>query len=83
LTQKELQARLGTESGETRIATPIDITNLAGLRVTLIAADSAHSLLLAVPEPGSFTLLTPAFFALVNLRRRERWTRATEGRRRV
>jgi alpha-tubulin suppressor-like RCC1 family protein len=40
----------------TYIATPIDMTNLGGLRVTQIAAGNFHSLLIAVPEPGTFAL---------------------------
>ena len=46
---------IGT-SGNTFIATPIDTTNLADLRVTGISAGDTHGLLLAVPAsgPGDF-----------------------------
>jgi len=38
---------LGTAAGETRIATPIDVSNLAGKPITQVAAGGTHSLLLA------------------------------------
>ncbi|HEY3395005.1 MAG TPA: PEP-CTERM sorting domain-containing protein, partial [Lacipirellulaceae bacterium] len=48
---------LGTTDGNALIATPIDTTNLADLRVIDISAGAVHSLLVAVPEPGSLALL--------------------------
>jgi alpha-tubulin suppressor-like RCC1 family protein len=44
---------LGTDSGNTRVATLIDNSNLSGLRVIAFSAGGGHSLLLAVPEPNS------------------------------
>jgi alpha-tubulin suppressor-like RCC1 family protein len=38
---------LGTTSGDTQIATPIDTTNLGGRKITQVAAGERHSLLLA------------------------------------
>jgi len=46
---------LGTTTGDTLIATPIDMTNLGGLRVIGISAGLEHSLLLAVGLQGDFT----------------------------
>lgn len=51
------QTGLGTSSGLTLVATPIDSSKLNGHAVTQIAAGWAHNLLLdPVPEPGSFAL---------------------------
>lgn len=48
----------GLSSGvDPSIATPIDLTNLAGRRVVDIAAGDFFSLLLTVPEPGTAILL--------------------------
>ena len=41
------QTGLGTTSGVTTVATPIDMTNLAGKRITQVATGVLHSLLLA------------------------------------
>ena len=48
---------LGTGGGSTLVATPINTTNLEGLRATSISAGRFHSLLVAVPEPAGATLL--------------------------
>ena len=61
---------LGTDSGITLVATPIDTSNLVGLRAVGISAGNLHSLLVVVPEPGSITLLLFGT-ALLWLRRRE------------
>ncbi len=45
------QTGLGTSVGETLVASPIDTTNLGGLKITQVAAGREHSLLLA--EDGS------------------------------
>jgi alpha-tubulin suppressor-like RCC1 family protein len=63
------QTGLGTTDGNTLIATPIDTANLTGLRVIDISAGDRHSLLVAVPEPGSLPLLVFGT-ALLWLRRR-------------
>ena len=67
------QTGLGTASGWTTVATPIDATHLEGMRVTDIAAGHGHGLLLAtpVPEPGSMVLLLLAgsAFCIVTFRR--------------
>jgi alpha-tubulin suppressor-like RCC1 family protein len=42
---------LGTNSGDTLVATPIDTSNLRGLKIAQVAAGKSHSLLLA--EDGS------------------------------
>ena len=47
---------MGTSIGSTLIAMPIDMTNLAGLRVTRVTAGWNDSFLLAVPEPSSIAL---------------------------
>ncbi len=67
---------LGTDSGFTLVATPIDRTNLTGLQVTGISAGWTHGLLLAipVPEPAAATLVLlaglPLLFAGAGRRRR-------------
>ncbi len=67
---------LGTDSGFTLVATPIDRTNLTGLQVTGISAGWTHGLLLAVPvpEPAGATLVLlagwPLLFAGASRRRR-------------
>lgn len=60
----------GTGSGSTLIATPIDMTNLAGLRVVGISAGGDSSLLLAVPEPVT-TLLLVSGMPLLFYRKRK------------
>jgi alpha-tubulin suppressor-like RCC1 family protein len=66
------QTGLGLTSGETLVATPIDTSNMTGLRVTGISAGVAYGLVLAVPavpEPASATL---TFMGLALLLRRRR-----------
>jgi alpha-tubulin suppressor-like RCC1 family protein len=61
------QLGLGTNISRTAFATPIDMTNLAGLRVIGISAGDSHSLLLAVPvpEPGGMALFLLASLPLL------------------
>jgi alpha-tubulin suppressor-like RCC1 family protein len=61
------QLGLGTNILRTAFATPIDMTNLAGLRVIGISAGDSHSLLLAVPvpEPGGMALFLLAGLPLL------------------
>jgi alpha-tubulin suppressor-like RCC1 family protein len=63
---------LGISMGTTPIATQIDMTNLAGLRVIGIAAGNNHNLLLAVPEPSSVILVALALAGMTIHARRLR-----------
>ena len=58
----------GVSSGNTLIATPIDMTPFAGLRVSTISANS-HVLLIAVPEPSAFFLLGIGAICLIGYRK--------------
>jgi alpha-tubulin suppressor-like RCC1 family protein len=67
------QTGLGTNKGNTLVATPIDPSNLGGRKITQIAAGGGHSLLLdLVPEPRSLALTGVAWLVLVRLPRRWR-----------
>src|SRR5262249_7761277 len=54
---------LGTDSGNTLLATPIDASKLGG-PVTQVDASFAYSLLISVPEPDSLALVGAAAVAL-------------------
>lgn len=56
---------VGSDVGDTLIATPIDMTHLTGRRVIGISAGGDHSLLLAVPEPAGGMLYMLAGLPLV------------------
>jgi alpha-tubulin suppressor-like RCC1 family protein len=73
------QLGLGTNISRTALATPIDMTNLTGLRVIGIAAGESHSLLLAVPvpEPGGMALFLLAGLPLLVGCRRALGVRST------
>lgn len=62
------QTGLGFDEGETLIASPIGTSNLRGMIVTDISAGGSTSLLVAVPEPASLSLL--AFGSVLLTRRR-------------
>jgi alpha-tubulin suppressor-like RCC1 family protein len=66
------QTGLGLTTGATLVATPIDTTNLAGLRVTKISAGVAYGLLLAtpIPEPAAIWLFIVGVSSVLAARRR-------------
>jgi len=61
---------LNTGSDSTLFATPIDMSNLGGLAISQVAAGGFHSLLIAVPEPGSRVLVCLALVGLFGTARR-------------
>ncbi len=70
---RTLEIGLGIDDNSvTTVATPIDTTNLAGMRVVGITSGHHHSLLLAVPvpEPGTAVLVMIAGVWLLRWRKR-------------
>jgi alpha-tubulin suppressor-like RCC1 family protein len=63
------QTGLGKETGNTLIATPIDVSNLMGGTVTQIAAGGYHYFLATVPEPSGAIQSLIMGWLLISVRR--------------